>query len=277
MDKEVCLAGRSGRAKIVEMIAALQIKVALRNGISYLKEAYFTPPLKVANITEDKTANNLQIAIMSASPGILDGDDYQIKVVVEAGCNMQLHTQSYQRLFNMKTGATQLMEVHLHNNASFVYLPHPSVPHENASFKAMNRVHLGNHCSLVWGEVLTCGRKLNGEVFQFTKYHNDTEIFINKKLIIKENLLMQPSLINPNLMGQMEGFTHQASFIYLNENINADELCDAITDFLADKEAINFGVSAIPANGIVVRLLGYKAEQLHECLKDIHSLLQTYN
>ncbi len=88
---------------------------------------------------------------------------------------------------------------------------------------------------------------------------------------------MQPSLINPNLMGQMEGFTHQASFIYLNENLNADELCDAIADFLADKEAINFGVSATPSNGIIVRLLGYKAEQLHECLKDIHSLLQTYN
>ncbi len=259
------------------MIAQLQITAALRNGISYLKEAYFTPPLKVANITEDKSANNLQIAIMSASPGILDGDDYQLKVVLEEGCKMQLHTQSYQRLFNMKAGAKQLMEVHLHNNASFVYLPHPSVPHENASFKAVNKVYLGNHCSLVWGEVLTCGRKLNGEVFLFTKYHNDTEIFINQKLVIKENLLMQPSLINPNLMGQMEGFTHQASFIYLKETLNAEEICDAITDFLATKEVINFGVSTTPANGVVVRLLGYKAEQLHECLKDIHSLVQTFN
>ncbi len=103
------------------MIAALQITVALRNGISYLKEAYFTPPLKVANITEDKTANNLQIAIMSASPGILDGDDYQLKVSLEEGCTMQLHTQSYQRLFNMKTGARQLMEIYLQDNSSFVY------------------------------------------------------------------------------------------------------------------------------------------------------------
>ena len=30
-----------------------------------------------------------------------------------------------------------------------------------------------------------------------------------------------------------------------------------------------FGITAAPLNGFIVRLLGYKAEQLHDCLKAI--------
>ena len=79
------------------------------------------------------------------------------------------------------------------------------------------------------------------------------------------------------MMGQMEGFTHQASLIFIKEKLDIDEICDAITNFLSTKEGINFGVSTTPANGMVVRILGHKAEQLHECLKNIHSLIQTFN
>ena len=56
----------------------------------------------MANITEDKTGATLQLMLMSSSPGILDGDEYKIKIELEENCSLQLHTQSYQRLFNMK-------------------------------------------------------------------------------------------------------------------------------------------------------------------------------
>ncbi|MFP5042318.1 urease accessory protein UreD [Parasediminibacterium sp. JCM 36343] len=257
------------------MIAQLHITTALRNGITYLKHSYFTPPLKIANITEDKTVNNLQISIMSSSPGILDGDDYQLKVELDAGCAMQLHTQSYQRLFNMKTGARQLMEVHLKEGATFTYLPHPSVPHENASFVTKSSIYLQAGCSLVWGEVLTCGRKLNGELFQFSKYHSITQVFLQGKLVIKENLLMQPALIDVNAIGQLEGFTHQASLIFLDENADCIPLSDGIYEYLSQQKGIAFGVTAAPINGLIIRILGYKAEQLYDCLKAI-GLYQIY-
>ena len=104
----------------------------------------------------------------------------------------------------------------MQNNYFICYLPHLSVPHEGSDFTARNKIYLVDNCSLVWGEVLTCGRKLNGEVFLFSKYHNVTEIFLNNKLIIKENLLIQPGQINVNAIGQLEGYTHQASLIYLD-------------------------------------------------------------
>jgi urease accessory protein len=251
------------------MIASLHIETALRDGITYLKKSFFTTPFKVANISEDKKDKTLRLMLMSSSPGVLDGDAYQIKIDLDEGCSLHLQTQGYQRLYNMKQGASQQIEVYMEKGAVFCFLPHPSVPHEASSFVTKNRFYLSANCSLIFGEVLTCGRKLNGEVFLFSKYHSITEVFIGGKLVVKENLLMQPATINVNALGQLEGFTHQASFIYLNEQADIKTLTESVSGFLNQQTEIDFGITAAPINGLIVRILGQKAEQLFECLKQI--------
>lgn len=53
----------------------------------------------------------------------MSGDDHQIKIQVEAGSKLQLKSQSYQRLFNMETYASQHMSVKLAENSDFSYVP----------------------------------------------------------------------------------------------------------------------------------------------------------
>jgi urease accessory protein len=256
------------------MNAQLHIQVASRNGCSYLKKAFFTTPFKVMNITEDKMGKQLHLMLMSSSPGILDGDEYDVKIEVEQNSSLQLHTQAYQRLFNMRQGATQQMNVHIEYGASFCYLPHPSVPHDQSVFTNRNNFYLDNNCRFLFGEILTCGRKLNGEEFLFSKYHSISNIYINDKLVIKENLLMQPSLINVHAIGQLEGYTHQASMIYLQEDVDIKKIQLQLTELLSAKN-IEAGITAAPANGLIIRLLGNGAEQLYDCLQQIQRLLKT--
>ena len=255
------------------MIATLHIQTAARGNCTYLKNTYFTTPFKVANITEDKSAHALHLMLMSSSPGILDGDQYQLKIELAEECSLQLHTQSYQRLFNMKQSASQTMEVFLAANSAFCFLPHPAVPHAASVFQSTNKIYLEDGCSLVFGEILTCGRKLNGEVFQFSKYHNITEVYLQDKLVIKENLLIEPATINVNAIGQLEGFTHQASLIYLHTATEIKPLCKQVNELMAEQKGIAFGISAAPVNGLIIRILGHKAEQLHNCIKAIAELL----
>ena len=261
------------------MIADLHIQTKFSNGVTTLGKSYFTPPFKVANITEDKRSEWLYLMLISSSPGVLDGDRYYLKIELSEGSSLHLHTQSYQRLFNMKEGAVQNMEVYLQKGSSFIYLPHPSVPHENSIFRSTNKFYLADDCSLTWGEILTCGRKLspgpsgNGEVFQFSSYRTITELFIHDKLVIKEHLFMQPSLIDPNAIGQLEGFTHQASLIHLNGIKTDNSRQDIIYEYLSQQKEIIFGVSVTGGNGLIVRILGYKAEQLYYHLQYISGFL----
>lgn len=259
------------------MIAELHIETKLRDGCTHLKKVYATPPFKIADVREDKRDKTLQLMLMSSSPGILDGDEYRIKVDLDEGCSLDLQTQSYQRIFNMQNSALQQVEVQMAKGSSFQYLPHPSVPHENSDFTAKNKIYLSDNCRLIWGEVLTCGRKLNGEVFLFTKYHNLTEIFFNSRLIIKENLLMIPKQINVNLIGQLEGYTHQANLIYLDEKADTIQLKESINTFLTGQTHITYGITEAPKSGLIIRILGQKSEQLHNCLKAVANIINAKN
>jgi urease accessory protein len=257
------------------MISRLHIQAAVKENRTYLKNVFFTTPFKIANITENRKAHQLKLMLMSSSPGILDGDQYQIKIDLEAGSSVQLLTQSFQRLFNMKESATQSMEVNMAADSSFCYLPHPAVPHKQSSFAATTKIHLATRCILILGEILTCGRKLNGEVFLFSKYHSISEIYLQNKLVVKENLLIQPALTNVNAIGQLEGFTHQASLIYLDEKAPDVELSKSLQTFLSEQKDIAFGITRAPMKGLIIRLLGQKAEQLYDCLVTIGEMINT--
>ena len=281
------------------MNATVVIRTALRDGVTRLRESYYTPPFKVANITEDKKGDLLHLMLMCSSPGVLDEDTYTIRLDMEEGSRLQWHTQSYQRLFQMEKGASQLMEVRLGAGASFCYLPHPCVPHAHSIFTGRNKIFLSEGAKLIWGEVLTCGRKLNGEVFRFSKYHTITEVMREGKLVLRENINLQPSVMDLGALGQLEGYTHQASLLHMGGagSGKADIFQKEIIDYLAQTsrqvrlpepeggrvqsgmlvagtgQELLSAVSTGPGDSLVVRILGNRAEQLHECLKVIAGIL----
>ena len=255
------------------LTSKLHIETALQNERTVLTKSFCTAPFKIANITEDKKQSRLQIMLMSSSPGILDDDEINLQIHVGERCCLELQTQSYQRLFQMNNGARQFLNVDLKEGASFVYIPHPIVPHRNSVFVSESKIVLEQTSSLIWGEVMSCGRRLNGEIFEFSSYQSITEIFFSKKLVVKENILMRPGETDLNSIGQLENYTHQASLIFINKSEDINSKIEVIISLLQEQENIQFGVSRLPVNGMIVRLLGFRAEQLFDLLKNISSVL----
>lgn len=85
---------------------------------------------------------------------------------------------------------------------------------------------------------------------------------------------MQPSLINVHAIGQLEGYTHQASMIYLQPNVDCKILQSTIIELLSTEKNIELGISIAPVNGLIIRLLGHGAEQLYNCLQRVAQILQ---
>lgn len=257
------------------LTASLHIATALRQGRTIVSRSFCTQPFKIVNTTEDKLRADLQLMLMNASPGILDNDRYDLAIDVAEGCMLTVETQSYQRVFQMKQGAVQKFVVRLKNASTFAFLPHPLVLHKGAVLRSQAAIYLEKGCRLLWGEVISCGRKLNGEIFQFSLYHGLTEIFLNERLVVKENLVLQPGETNLHAIGQWEGFTHQSTLLFIDEQVNVQATIDLVVQTLDNLAGIRFGVSALPVNGIIVRMLGYKAEELFTLQRQLGSVLQT--
>jgi len=281
MDYEVCVIIRDRRAFVTEMISNIYILVETKNNLSYLKDSFYNSPFKIADIREDKKDPALKLMIMSSSPGVLDGDMYHIDIDLNTNSSLYLLTQSYQRIYSMINSATQNFTVRLANNCSFCYLPHPSVPHKNSNFTSNNKIYLSDNCKLIWGEILTCGRKLNREEFLFTKYHTVTQLYLKEKLVLKDNFLIEPALNNYSDIGQMEGYSHQANYIYINhknDNWRDNEFYKRksveLQDYLNKIDSISYGLSATPIRGFVIRMLGNKAEQMLDILTGVTTIME---
>lgn len=246
------------------MNARLHIRTACRNHKTVLAQAFHTTPFKIADITEDKRGKALHLMLMSSSPGVLDGDQYAFNIEVAENTCLHLHTQAYQRLYTMKGSASQRCAVHLEKGASFHFLPHPVVPHAASSFSAGNKIYLTEDNELLWGEVLTPGRKGSGEAFSYTSYHSRTEVLHQGKLVIKENLLLRPAVTAIHRTGMLEGYTHQAALLYWKEGGVTAGLINRL--YQLDCSRVQIGISVLSEHALAVRLLGSGAEQLHHLL-----------
>lgn len=88
------------------MKCILTIQTAYKNGKTYLKDTFFTHPIRVADTGLYEEDDGLYLIFMNSSPGILDTDEYDLSIRLEENSRLQVRSQSYQRLFNMKSGAT---------------------------------------------------------------------------------------------------------------------------------------------------------------------------
>ncbi len=244
------------------MTTRLQFETEWRDGKTILANCFVTPPLKLANITEDKQAGHLELMMMSSSPGILDGDDQGISVKIGDNCTVRTSTQSFQRLFTMQKSATQTINIEVGNHATLTWCPHPVVPHVGTSFTGVNHLYLTNTSKLIWSEIITCGRKQNGELFQFNKLHLSTKIFQEGNLVLFENMFVVPATTHLLLFGLWEGFTHQATFIVVARTISPGKIQQILQSILTIQQDIMFGISTTQSGAVLVRILGNKAEQL---------------
>ncbi|HEV7621502.1 MAG TPA: urease accessory protein UreD [Flavisolibacter sp.] len=250
------------------MISVLEIETCIKKDRTILKKGFCTQPFKLAAIREEHEQKYLNLVLMSSSPGILDGDEYSFNFHLGKETSLHFETQSFQRLFQMKKGASQKTEIHMEKGSTLQYLPHPVVPHFESKFSGKNLIYLSDNCNLMLGEIITSGRKLNGESFNFSSYQSKTEVFFNNNLIIKENVVLMPAVTNIQRVGQMEGYSHQASLICIID-IPINNLKKEINKQLVSQKDILFGMSQLQVNGLIIRILGNKGEQLYSCLKNI--------
>ena len=266
-------------------MANLYIKTGFKEGKSYLLDSYVSVPFRITNVGQVKDDDCLYMMLGSSSPGLLDSDNHDIEINIEENSRFQLQTQSYQRLYNMKEGSSQITKVRLAPNSFFCYVPHPVVPQESSIFRNRTVINLNKNCELIQSEIITCGRKnseyiypgkkISGEKFRFTYFQNVTEIYFNGLLILKDKIILEPKVRLTNTVVQLEEYTHQATFIYINTKSSHGvcELIENVLEIIKNEDNISFGISEMAANGFVLRVLGNGGEQLFNCFQQIKDFL----
>ncbi len=257
------------------MDARINLTVGCKEGRSYLRSLYVTPPFRVVSVGQLHHDGGAYLMQMSTSPGVLSGDDYQINITVEESARLQMKSQSYLRIFDMDGHAEQLINIRVEDGGYFSQVSHPIVPHRNSSFKSQTHVNLCKNSSFLQSEIITCGRKYHGEEFLFREFSNSVEVRVEDVLRLKDRVWLNPQSSPLRSCGLLEGYTHQGTLVFQTtlDNFDIGVCVEHIYEQLSAHKTIDFGISKSYYCGFVLRVLGESGEQLYNLFLEVQEYL----
>lgn len=248
------------------------------DGKTILQDLSFTAPFKVMHPFE-KEGGLLQVMLLAASAGIMDGDRQHFAFHVAKGAKLEFTSQAYEKIHQMVEGcAKRHADIHVEGGAFFRYNPQPTIPFADSAFENSMTVHLDGDATFQMSEIFTCGRYIRGEKFAYKRYYNLVDIYRDDKLIYRDNTRYDPAVFQMDSMGMFEDYTHLAN-IFVSKPKDPDSFASQTYDLLMDYEEhprhdtkIEGCLTVLSDGDYAVRIFGMRAQVLEELKEKIMEL-----
>ncbi len=248
------------------MNSKILIKTAVINNKTRYEDIYFEAPYKLIPPFYNK--DEAEVMILSASAGVLKGDFVDLEIHCGKNSNTKITSQGYEKIFNTGDGfCEKKLSIKAEEGARICYLPQPTILYENSNFLNTSNVEVEENSVLVFSDIFSIGRVYMGEMHQMKKICNRLSIRIGNKLVVRENMVIDPAKLDYSKMGIFEGYTHTGFlFIY---SLNSEKIKNYIVENITDKMLI--GVTSL-RKGISVRMLGKSGDEIYELFKTLASM-----
>ncbi|MEE3420717.1 MAG: urease accessory protein UreD [Lachnospiraceae bacterium] len=240
----------------------LHIHASDKNGQTYLSDVHFTAPFKIMQPFK-KRDGSLQVMLLQASAGIMDGDRQRFSFEIDPGAKLEFISQSYDKVHPMKEDfAERSIEVTCAHDSMFYFHPQPMIPFRNSRFINKMEIHLEDGtAAFSLCEIFTAGRLgYENERFAYDYYSNKVDIYRGSRHIYRDNTLFAPDQMDMEGMGMYEGCTHQAN-LFLTR-LSADGFEDSIQEILDEDAKTEGAITRLIDEDYAVRILGHRAQDL---------------
>ncbi|GIP15937.1 urease accessory protein UreD [Paenibacillus montaniterrae] len=241
---------------------------------SVLTERYHQTPLKITKTFREPESDALMLYMMDVSPGLMEGDQYELRIKQEEQTHLVLTNQSFTKIHPaLMNGASVNAKFELGKGARLEYMPEPTIPYKDSIFQGRNQFYLSEDASLIFVEITTPGRTHRDEKFQFTKCATTTEIYMEGQLVACDSFCLIPQRHPHALIGVLEHYTHQAMMWIFSPQAK-DELLQIIRLELeaCDQTKLLAAASLASRGGIVVRMLGSTVWELQQLTQRLWNL-----
>ncbi len=217
------------------------------------------------------------VFLITTSGCLLQGDRLALDVSLAAMAQAHVTTQAATKIHAMDANfAAQTQTFALADGAYLEFLPDPVIPHRQSRFISETRMVIAPTATLLYAEVLHCGRKHHhrDESFGFTVYDarigatrpDGTELFT-------ERLLIEPAQRNPRDIGVMGRFDVLGNAVLLTPPEFAERVLAALPAGIDAAAGLAFGASRLPNDaGVIYKVLGAESAPVRARLREFWSL-----
>lgn len=251
----------------------LRVVAAARDdGRTFIAEQSFRAPFHVSKPYWNGSVLHLQV--VNATAGVLAGDKLELDVRVRTGAAVLITTPAATRAFMMQRGVascTQVLEVE--SGGWLEYAPEPLYPHADCDYRQVTQLDLAPGSEAVFVDALAPGRVGRGESWAWRHLDLALDVRVEGEPVLRERLDASGESMRRAAVFHGTPAAWIATVVVLSGRLSAgDSVWDRIRA-LDGRDGGWVGVTGLPRDGWIVRVLAPDGQALRDRLGEIRSIL----
>lgn len=234
------------------------------------------PPLKVVRAFPSGETATL-VHLHNLSGGVLGGDLLELSVEVGDDARAQLTSTGATRLYRSRPdapAACQRQCFRLGRGALLEYLPDELIPFAGARYEQETLIELSDGAGLFWWEVVAPGRSASGELFMYDSLRFKLDLTALGQPLARERVALAPRRLPLQSPARLGPYLYFATFYVCRVGVPASRWLELEAELaesartLSSPGSILWGVSVLPAHGLVVKALSLKGRDITRGFSD---------
>lgn len=252
----------------------LHLTAAVRDdGQTAIAEQSFRAPFHVSKPYWDDDGGVLQVQVVNPTAGILEGDQLELNVRVNAGASLVVTTPAATRAFMMRRGIAVCRQ-HLSVEAGgwLEYAPEPLCPHRDTDYTQHTRLDLADGAEACYVDALAPGRVGRGERWAWRRLRLALDVRIAGEPVLCERLDSSGETMARAAAFHGTPDAWMATVVVLTSRIATDDpIWERVRASHGDGRWV--GVTRLRRGGWIVRVLAPGGQELRDLLRALRKLL----
>lgn len=254
----------------------LEIILENRDKETVLAKRYFDGLVKVSPTVHLDREKIPTYFLLQLGGGYVEGEKYKNVITLKKGSRGIVTTQAPTKVYkcpnNIKT--EQYTIINLEEDSILEYITDTVILYKDSIYRQINNIYMNESSTLIYTDGITSGWSPQGELFQYSSLQLKTQVYVDNKIILLDNLLVNPKENDVTQLGFFEGYQNFGTLLvinkYITENI-IEELREKVKQLDLN---ISFGISKLEVNGFILRVLGNLTQNIESVIKTCHDYIR---
>lgn len=253
-----------------------EIVLEKKNDKTVISEKRFDGLIKLSPTIHLDSEKISTYFIVGLGGGYVEGEKYKYSINLKEDTRAIITTQASTKVYKCVHGEKTEQEtiINLEKNSILEYITDSVILYKDAIYKQVNNIYMDESATLIYSDGITSGWSKEGEEFQYSNVQLKTKVYVNNKIVLLDNLLVNPREDDVTKLGFFEGYQNFGTLLVINKNINV-EIIEELRNHIKNLNLpICFGISELEVNGFVLRVLGNLTQNIESAIKLCHNFIR---
>ena len=191
-----------------EYAGAIELVLEQKDNRTITSKKYYEGLVKVsANIRNDREKIPTYY-LLQLGGGYIEGEKYKNVFKLKDNARAIITTQASTKVYKCEHGnkVTQETTIELGKNSVLEYIADTVILYKNAIYKQVNDIYLDDSSTLIYSDGITAGWSPEGDKFTYNKVQLKSNVYINNKIVLLDNLIVNPRENDVTKLGFFEEY-----------------------------------------------------------------------